>query len=74
MNLSPYLNKKLSKKNKLISNNLMTKYSQTKLGTVIKMLENSLEIKKKKQNPMRNVIFLFLYKFEIKYVVGSSEK
>lgn len=32
MNLSPYLNKKLSKKDKLISNNLMTKYSQTKLG------------------------------------------
>lgn len=51
----------------------MTKYSQTKLSTVIKMLENSLEIKKK-QNPMRNVIFLFLYKFEIKYVVGSSQK
>lgn len=72
MNLSPYLNKKLSKK-KLISNNLMTKYSQTKLSTVIKILENSLEIKKK-QNPMRNVIFLFLYKFEIKYVVGSSQK
>lgn len=61
MNLSPYLNKKLSKKDKLISNNLITKYSQTKLSTVIKMLENSLEIKK--QNPMRNVIFLFLYKF-----------
>lgn len=60
MNLSPYLNKKLSKKDKLISNNLMTKYSQTKLSTVIKILENSLEIKKKTKPYEKCYIFIFV--------------